>query len=103
MMYGTEPEPIDTSLESLRVSTGWIDIEVASEPFVIFRNRKYHPVLKILQITENLHYLLYLTAGSLALPIEDLREERGALQGQKLRIKKESEDRFSKYEIEILY
>ena len=91
--------PIDTELEHLRVGTGWIEIEIQSEPFVIYRTRKYNPVLHIKEVLSGLNYILFISAGSLGQVLEDYRSEHGSLTGKVISVKKGSTDRFAPYEI----
>ncbi len=92
--------PIDTELEHLRVGAGWIKIEIQSEPFVIYRNRKYNPVIHIKEVLSGLNYVLFISAASLSETLEDYRSEHGSLTGKVLSIKKASTDRFAPYAIE---
>ena len=101
MVFGNESLPIDTELEHLRVGSGWIEIEIQSEPFVVYRHRKYNPVLHIKEVLSGLNYILFISAASLAEAIEDYRTEHGALTGKVISIKKGSTDRFAPYEIKV--
>ena len=92
--------PIDTELEHLRVGAGWIEIEIQSEPFVIYRNRKYNPVIHIKEVLSGLSYVLFISAASLGEALEDFRSEHGVLTGKVISIRKGSADRFAPYEIE---
>ena len=92
--------PIGTELEHLRVGEGWIQIEIQSEPFVIYRNRKYNPVIHIKEVRSGLNYVLFLSAISLSEALEECRSKAGSLAGKVLSIRKGSGDRFSPYEVE---
>lgn len=50
------PDNLET-LTHLRVGTGWIELEVLTEPFVTFRARKYSPVIQIKVLQSGLEYL----------------------------------------------
>ena len=89
-------------LPSLKVSTGWIELEIISEPDVVLGFRGYTPILRVRKSRTSVEYILYISAKSLAEPLEELREKSGGIfTGIQLRIRKESMDRTSKYEIEV--
>lgn len=88
---------------SLKVGTGWIELETIAEPDVILTIRGYAPVLRVRQLNPALDYLLYISAKSIAEPLEELRKDNGNLfVGVRFRIRKASMDRTSKYELEAL-
>jgi hypothetical protein len=97
-ILGVDP----SSLAHLRVRTEWIAIQVLTDPFVVYRNDKYLPVILVEELSTEGKYLLFVSATSLAECIEALRAKRGALIGQNLRIRKKAEDKFSPYEVEEL-
>jgi|GEM_PF-1616373 hypothetical protein len=97
-ILGVDP----SSLAHLRVRTEWIGIQVLTDPFVVYRNDKYLPVILVEELNTEHKYLLFVSATSLAKNLEALRAKRGALIGLNLRIRKQAEDKFSAYEVEEL-
>lgn len=91
-----------SSLNHLKVGTEWVGIQILTDPFVVYRNDKYLPVVLIEESSTERRCLLFVTAMSLAKYLEPLRATRGALVGINVRIRKKAEDKFSPYEIEEL-
>lgn len=88
---------------SLKVSTGWIELEIISEPDVVLSFKGYAPILRVRKIRTGVEFVLYISAKSLAVPLEELRENNGGgFMGIKFRIRKESMMQMAKYEIEVL-
>ena len=88
-------------LDSLKVSTGWIEIEILSEPDVVLAYKGYAPVLVVKAIRRNLEYRLHISAKSLATPFEELRQQnRGKFTGLKLKLRKKSTDQYAQYEVQ---
>ena len=89
-------------IPSLKVGTGWIGIEVISEPDVVLTLRGYAPILRVRKSKSGVDFLLYISAKSLAEPLEELRKNNnGMFKGIQLQIRKESMERTSKYEIKV--
>ncbi len=91
-----------SSLNHLKVGTEWAEIQILADPFVVYRNDKYLPVVLVEETSTERKCLLFVTAMSLAKCLEPFRAKRGALVGINVRIRKKSEDKFSPYEIEEL-
>ena len=90
-------------LPSLKVSTGWIELEIISEPNVVLTFKGYAPILRVRKSRTGVEYILYISAKSLAEPLEELRKNNGGIfKGIQLRIRKESMEKMSKYEIEVM-
>ena len=90
-------------LTSLKVGVGWIELDVVSEADVILNVRGYAPILRVRKKRTGVEYFLYISAKSLADPLEDLRQRNGGLfKGLHIRVRKQSGDRMSKYEIESI-
>lgn len=88
-------------LPSLKIGTGWTEIEVTSEPDVTLTYKGYVPVLRVKVAKTGLDYLLYIGAKSLAEPLENLRAKNGGrFLGLKVQIKKQSIEQFAKYEVQ---
>ena len=93
----------DDHSTSLKVSVGWIELEVISEVDVILTIRGYAPVLTVKKVRTGVAYFLYIGAKSLAQPLEVLRDRnQGRFRGIRIRIRKESKEPVSRYEVEEL-
>jgi hypothetical protein len=88
--------------DQLRVATGWVEIKVLGGPDVVLTSRGYAPVLVVQHVLTGLFYRLYIGAKTLAEPLEKMRQENGGFVGLRLRIRKESMDPMSKYQVEEL-
>ena len=88
---------------SLKVSTGWIQLEIISEPDVVLTYKGYAPILRVRKLRTNVEFILYISARSLAEPLEKLRENNAYLfKGIRLQVRKESNASMAKYEVEKL-
>ena len=91
----TNPE-----LPSLKIGTGWVELEILSEADVQLTFKGYAPVLRVRAVKTGLEYILYIGPKSLAQPLEELRQERGGrFLGLRLRLRKQSSDQYAKYEV----
>lgn len=91
------------NVPSLKVGTGWIELEIVSEPNVLLTIRGYAPILRVRNSRTGLEYMLYIAARSLAEPLETLRKNNGGIfEGIRFRIRKESMEQMAKYEIEVV-
>ena len=87
----------------LRVGTGWIELEVISQPDVYLTFKGYVPFVYVRNVRTGLEYGLYISAKSVSEPLEELRKNNNRrFEGIRMRIRKESMDRMSKYELEEL-
>tara|TARA_B100001146_G_C15755386_1_gene253526 strand:+ start:130 stop:438 length:309 start_codon:yes stop_codon:yes gene_type:complete len=93
---------IDTDLPSMRVKEGRILIKVLSDPFVVYRARKYLPVIHVKDTEADLDYLLFVSAISLSETLEEIRAEYGTLIDKEFAIRKKDSAQTSPYEIEEL-
>ena len=91
------------SVPQLKVGTGWIELEIVSEPDIVLTFRGYAPILRVRKSRTGVEYVLYISAKSLAEPLEELRKNNvGNFKGIRFRIRKESMEQMSKYEIEVV-
>ena len=89
------------TLPALKVSTGWIELEIISEPDVILTTFGYAPILSVKEITTESKYRLYISAKSLAVPLEELRKANAHIfEGIQFRVRKESTDQRAPYEVD---
>ncbi len=88
---------------SLKVSTGWIELEIISEPDVVLTYKGYAPILRVRKLRTNVEFMIYISARSLAEPLDKLRENNAYLfKGIKFQVRKESNAPMAKYEVEEL-
>ena len=97
-LLGVDPD----SLPYLRVGPEWAEIQILTDPFVIYRRDRYLPVVLIEELRTELKRLLFISALSLGQSLEPIRVKRGTLIGVNIRLRKKGEERFSGYEIEEL-
>jgi hypothetical protein len=87
------------TLEQLKVGVSPRLVIVQSDPQLLWTRRGYAPVLEVEDVHKGGRYLLYISAFSLAEPLEARRGQRGSLVGSALSLKKQSADPMSKYEV----
>lgn len=88
-------------LPFLKVGTEWIELEIISDADVILTTFGYTPFLRVQEIRTGTEYQLYISAKSLAEPLEKLRKDNSnTFEGIQLRIRKESADRKARYEVD---
>ena len=87
-------------MTQLRVGTDWIAITVTGPVDVIATLNGYAPVLPVRKEATGQDYILYISAKSLTEQLEPLRTKNGMeFIGLKFSIRKESEDRMARYEL----
>ncbi len=90
-------------MDTLKVGTAWIDIEVISEVDVVMTFKGYAPVLPVRVVQSGLVKQLYISSRSISVPLDRFREANGnRFQGLKLRLRKDGEEATSKYIVEAL-
>ena len=88
---------------SLKVSTGWIELEIISEPDVILTYRGYAPILQVRKISNDLEYIFYISAASLGPTLEGLRQNNAdSFIGIQFRVRKKEATPMAPYEIEAI-
>lgn len=70
-----------------------------SDPQLIWTRRGYAPVIEVEDVHKGEKYLLYVSAYSLAEPLEKHRQGKGTLVGTAILLRKQSVDAMSKYEV----
>ena len=89
-------------LPVLKVGIEWIELEIISEPNVALTTFGYAPFLQVREIRTDVEYRFYISAKSLAEPLEELRKNNNAtFEGIQFRVCKDSIDRMAKYKVEI--
>ena len=93
--------PNAADLPPLKIGTGWVEIEVISDVDVTLTFKGYAPILCVRVTKTGLDYVLYITAKSLAQPLEELRQHHGGrFLGLRLRLRKQSSEQYAKYEVQ---
>ena len=88
---------------SLKVGTGWIELEIISEPDVILTYRGYAPILQVQKISNDLEYIFYISAVSLGQALEELRQNNAdSFKGIQFRVRKKEATPMAPYEIEVI-
>ena len=88
---------------SLKVGTGWIELEIISEPDVALTFRGYAPILRVRKLSNDLEYIFYIQAVSLGRSLEELRQNNaGTFQGIQFRVRKKDATPMAPYEIEAI-
>ena len=97
-ILGVDPN----NLPHIRVGAEWAEVQILTDPFVIYKRERYLPVVLVEELRTEIRYLLYISAVSLGQFLETIRAKRGTLVGMNIRLRKEGEERFSAYEVEEL-
>lgn len=88
---------------SLKVGTGWIELEIISEADVVLTYRGYAPILQVRKINNDLEYIFYISAVSLGQILEELRQNNaGTFKGIQFRVRKKDATPMAPYEIEAI-
>jgi hypothetical protein len=96
----TQQKSDDTRLV---IGTGWTEVEVVSEEFVLMTARGYAPAVSVQVPKTGLSYYLFISAKTLATPLETLRENNaGQFTGLHFRLRKASKEIVSPYEVEAI-
>lgn len=91
-----EQAQVGTNTERLTVTTRPIVVTIQSEPFVTPTRFGYTPAVLVSKGSSLRQHLL-VSAKSLGDPLEEIRVRRGGLTGTVVELKKESDERSSKY------
>ena len=66
----------------------------------MYTRRGYAAVVRVAR--GSLVHMMYVSAASLATPLEKSCSDRGKLDGVRIRVRKTSEERMATYEVEVL-
>ncbi len=84
----------------LKVNTEWIELEILSEPDVVIAFERYTPYLLIRKIKTGAEYRFFISAKSLAKPLEELRDNNnGIFKGIRFSVRKKGMERTAEYEV----
>lgn len=90
-------------LPTIKFGTGWVTLEIISEPTVLLTSRGYAPVVKARDTSTGLEYMVYISSRSFAERLEELRvPNQNKFAGLRIRVCKESSDPMSRYKVEAL-
>lgn len=90
-------------MDQLKIGTGWIDLKITSEPFVVMTFKGYIPAVHVKVLQNKLEKYLYIGAKSLAQGLEPLRKENeNKFSELVIRIKKEDDSVMSPYRVEAV-
>ena len=85
---------------SLKVGTGWIELEIISEPDVVLTTFGYAPFLRVKDVTTDQKYRFYISAKSLAVPLEELTKANNDLfEGTQFHVRKENTEPKAPYKV----
>lgn len=89
-----------SDLATLKVGTSDTLVKVLAGPFLKATRFGYQPYLVVEVLKSGVQYVFFLSAKSIADKLEPLRSSAHGWAGQKLRIRRASEERTSAYIIE---
>lgn len=92
---------VGTEAPRLVIDENWKHVEITSDPFVIKTARGYVAAINVIDKKNNLINHVIVGAKSICAELEPLREKLGSLVGVELKIRKQSSDPQSLYEIAI--
>ena len=88
--------------ERLKIDTSSIKIRVDSDPYAIFVGRQYVAAIDVFDMRVKRDYFLIISPVSLSLVLNEIQvQSGGSLIGVNLWINKESNEKYSKYEVEV--
>ena len=95
-------ERVGTTAPRLRIDQTWVELEVQSDPFVVTTTRGYAPAILVRRKRgSHLEHVL-IGAKSLALKLNELRQQCGTLKGLRITIRKESAERIAPYILHVV-
>jgi len=88
-------------LPTFRCTTDFASLKVISEPYVVFTNRGYAPVVDVENTGDGVKYQFYVQALSIAKKFEEMKKDNNDnFTGLSFKVKKESSEKFAPYIIE---
>ncbi len=93
---------VGTDAPRLLIDQNWKDVEIRSDPFVIKTSIGYTAAINVLEKKSNSIQHIIVGAKSISSELDFIRVKYGSLVGIALRIRKQSVDQKSPYEIEII-
>ncbi|MFH1378693.1 MAG: hypothetical protein ABII23_00310 [bacterium] len=97
------PESNQDGIQVIKVQTDWLNIEVLDGPEVVLTRRGYIPSLIVKIGNSDLSSRLFIGSWSIAEKLEPMRRKnQDSFKGLKFKVRKESLDKFGKYQVEKL-
>ena len=97
------PESNVEGIPVIKVLTDWMDIEVIEGPEIILTRRGYIPSLIVQVGNADLKSRLFIGSWSIAEKLEPMkRANNESFKGLKFKVRKESLEKFGKYQVEKL-
>ncbi|MEZ7893490.1 MAG: hypothetical protein QMC67_17275 [Candidatus Wallbacteria bacterium] len=88
-------------LQTFKCTTDFVTLKIVSEPYVVLTARGYAPVVDVENLADNVKYIFYIQALSVAKILEEFKKENeDKFTGISIKVKKESTDKFAPYIIE---
>ena len=85
--------------ERLKIDSQPLKLRIESEPYAKYLGRKYAVVIDVFDVKLKREYYLIIDPQSLSQPIYELTVTEGRLRDIELWIAKESDEKYSKYEV----
>jgi len=87
--------------ERIKIDRNPVKLRLDSEPYVFFMGKKYAAVVDVYELKRKREYFLIIEPQSLSIPLHQLQTAEGKLLGLVIWLSKESDDKFSKYEVTL--
>ncbi|MDP7033373.1 MAG: hypothetical protein QF752_02655 [Planctomycetota bacterium] len=85
--------------DTLKVGTEEMELTIVTEPFVVFTHRGYTPVINV-EDKGGDRFTFFISSSSVARELQPLIDDRGGrFKDLKILVKKESEEKFAKYQV----
>jgi hypothetical protein len=92
---------VGTDAPRMTISDTWREIKIVSDPFVIKTGMGYTAAINVVESKTNTIYHITVGAKSLSNELESIRNKFGSLSNIQMKIRKQSSDPKSPYEIKI--
>jgi len=92
---------VGTDAPRLTIDEFWKDINIVSDPFVIKTGMGYTAAINVIEMKSNTIHHIIVGAKSLGSELESIRSKFGSLAGVSIRIRKQSVDQRSPYELTL--
>ena len=87
--------------ERLKVTIQPKKLRIESEPYPVFVNQKYCVGIDVLDTKSSREYYLIIDPQSLSGPLHELKAREGKLTELVIWVNKQSEEKYSKYEVQL--
>jgi len=93
---------VGTDAPRLTIDENWSEVRIISDPFVIKTGMGYTAAINVLEIKSNAIHHIIVGAKSIGNELEAVRIKNGSLVGVALKIRKQSTEQKSLYELKII-